>query len=159
MIVFDAVFGPHIAHAAGTTFNRDADTVIGRFEDGRLKGGVIFTGYTGTSIHMHTAGFEPGWINNDLIWAVFHYAFVQLGCKLAFAQVPDSNEKALEFNLKLGFKKLVHIDDVFPDGGLQLLRMRREECRWLKLRPRQLKEPLHGQQKQGAAAPGLYAAH
>lgn len=152
MIAFDPVFGPHIARAAGLVFNRDADTVLCRLGEGELLGGVIFTAYTGASIHMHVAGFQPGWINNDMLWAAFHYPFVQLGCKVVFGQVPETNSKALEFNKKLGFSEVVHIQDVFPDGGLILLSMRREDCRWLKLRPRHLKEPTYGQQEQSAAA-------
>ena len=150
--MFDPAFGPAIARATGTIFNRECDTIIARLEGTELVGGVIFTGYTGASIHLHAAGFQPRWLNNDMLWAVFHYSFIQLGCKSVFAQVPDTNEKALEFDLKLGFKKVVHIEDVFPGGGLHILRMRREECRWLKLRPRQLKEPVNGQQKESTAS-------
>ena len=82
-----------------------------------------------------------------MLWVSFNYTFIQLGCKVLFGQVPETNSKALEFDLKIGFKEITRIDDVFPDGGLILLAMRREECRWLKLKPRSLKEPVNGQQK------------
>lgn len=152
MIAFNPIFGPHIARAAGVVFNRDADTVLCRVENGELLGGVVYSGYTGVSIHMHVAGFSPKWINHDILWAAFHYPFVQLNCNVIFGQVPESNSKALEFDKKLGFSEVVHIKDVFPDGGLILLSMRREHCRWLKLRPRHLKEPTYGQQEQGPAS-------
>lgn len=152
MIAFDPVFGPHIANAAGVVFNRDADTVLCRVEHGELLGGVIFTDYTGSSINLHVAGFKPNWINNDMLWATFHYPFVQLNCKVILGRVSAANSKALEFDLKLGFSEVARIDDVFPDGSLILLAMRREDCRWLKLRPRHLKEPSNGQ-KEFAPAP------
>lgn len=141
MIVFDAAFGPHIARRARAQFNRDCDTVIARIDGVQLIGGVIFTGYTGYSIHMHAAGFTHNWLNNDMVWAVFNYCFKQLPCKVAFVQVPESNTKSLEFTRKLGFIEQTRIYDVFDDGALVILKMRAEDCRWLKLRPRRLKEP------------------
>jgi RimJ/RimL family protein N-acetyltransferase len=151
MICFDSFFGPHLAQAAGVVFNKDADTVLCRIERGELLGGVLFTDYTGSSINLHVAGLKPNWINNDMLWATFHYAFVQLGCKVIIGRVSSGNSRALEFDKKLGFSEVARIDDVFPDGSLILLAMRREECRWLKLRPRHLKEPTHGQEEHASA--------
>ena len=144
--------GYRVAEAAGVQYNPACDVVISRSKNNQLLGGAIFTSYTGASIHVHIAGFHPRWINNDMLWVSFNYTFIQLGCKVLFGQVPVTNSKALEFDLKIGFKEITRIDDVFPDGGLILLAMRREECRWLKLKPRSLKEPANGQQKQAASA-------
>jgi hypothetical protein len=140
-------FGYKIAKAAGVQYNPACDVVISREKNGELLGGVIFTGYTGASVHIHVGAFDPKWINPDMLWVTFHYPFIQLGCKVLFGQIPETNSKALEFDLKLGFKIVTRVDDVFPDGGLILVAMRREECRWLKLKPRRLKEPSYGQQE------------
>jgi RimJ/RimL family protein N-acetyltransferase len=75
-----------------------------------------------------------------MIWVCFNYPFVQLGCSKLFGQVPASNRKALEFDLKLGFIEEARVKDVFPDGDLIVIAMKREDCRWLKLKPRSLKE-------------------
>lgn len=128
-----------IADAAGTIFNPACDRVISRVEGGELWGGNIFTGYTGASIHSHSAGFRPGWANRDFLWAIFDYPFNQLGCKKVFGQVPETNTRALEIDLKLGFKIVARIEDVFPDGACLVLAIAREDCRWLKVKPRGLK--------------------
>lgn len=125
-----------IAEEVGWFFNPACDHVISRSRNGKLLGGVIFTGYTGSSISIHVAGFDPRWINNDMLWIVFNYPFVQLGVRKLVGQVPSCNHKALDFDFRLGFKEEARITDVFPDGDLVFLSMRPEDCRWLKLKPR-----------------------
>lgn len=137
MIVSDLVYinepehGPIIAAAAGGYFNPACDQTIARVKDGELLGGVLFDHYTGSAISIHTAGFVPHWVNRDLIFAVFHYAFEQLKVKKIFGQTPASNEQAIRFNTSAGFKVEHVIEDVFPDGPMLLFSMKREECRWL----------------------------
>jgi hypothetical protein len=133
-----------IAQSAGAVFNSSVDQCIARVEDGKLMGGVLYQRYTGASIGLHVASFDPLWVNRDMLWVCFHYPFVQLGCKKMFGEVPESNSKALEFDLKLGFKEEARIKDVFPDGDLIVLSMVREDCRWLRLKPRGLQEPSYG---------------
>lgn len=136
-IVFDNIDAANqIAAAAPCVYSPAHDHSIARFKDGRLLGGVIFQGYTGASIELHVAGFDPHWISKDMLWAVFTYPFIQLGCKKILGRVAETNRRALEFDLKLGFKEEARIREVFPEGDLLILTMRRDECRWLKLSPR-----------------------
>lgn len=135
----DMEHGYRIAHAAGCIFNPAADRVISVTSEGKLLGGNIYTGYTGASIQLHMAGFTPGWANRDFLWVAFDYPFNQLGCGKIFGQVPESNQRALEIDLKLGFKIVAKIEDVFPDGACYVVALAREDCRWLKLTPRGLK--------------------
>jgi hypothetical protein len=140
MIVFNDINHGHtIAVASGTSFNPLSDTCIARVDDDFLLGGVIFQNYTGHSIGLHVAGFVPDWINRDMLWVTFDYPFNQLGCKKLFGQVPETNSKALEFDLKLGFKIITKIDDVFSDGALFVVALDRDDCRWLKMKPRGLR--------------------
>lgn len=140
MIYFnDIEHGYAIAQAAGCNYNPAVDVVISRTESDELYGGVIYQNYTGTSIGVHMAGFNPHWGNRDLLWVIFDYAFRQLGCKKVFGQLPASNTKALEIDLKLGFKIVTTIDDVFPDGALIVVALDRDDCRWLKIKPRGLR--------------------
>lgn len=136
IVVGNVADGHTIASSAGCIFNPTRDHVISRRERGELFGGVIFKGYTGSSIAGHIAGIAPGWINRDMLWVMFDYPFVQLKCLKLLGEVPSRNLKALDFNFKLGFKVEARISDVFPDGDLIILSMRREDCRWLTLRPR-----------------------
>lgn len=140
MIEFNVTWqGYAIASAAGTNFNPDVDTVIARSEGDRLLGGVIFQNFTGASIRMHMASFDSRAMNRDILWAVFHYPFVQLGCELLLGEVPSNNKKALDIDKKLGFKPVARIEGAYPDGDLVVMAMRREECRWLNLTPRTIK--------------------
>lgn len=131
--------GYRIAAAAGCIFNPAVDRVISVTSEGKLLGGNVYAGYTGASIHLHMAGFAPSWASRDFLWAAFDYPFNQLGCKKVFGQVPETNTRALEIDLKLGFKIEARIEDVFPDGACLVLSLAREDCRWLKLKPRGLK--------------------
>lgn len=131
-------YGYAIAEAAGVIFNPEADIVISHLSKGELTGGVLYNGYTRASINMHVAAFSPRWGSRDMLWVCFDYPFNQLGCKKVFGQVPSKNEHALEFNLKLGFKIETLIPDVFPEDDLLVVSMVREDCRWLKIKPRTL---------------------
>lgn len=132
--------GRAIGKASGCNFNPECDRVIARTdEDGELLGGVIYQAFTGESIAMHVSGFRDNWVTRDLIWACFHYPFVKLGVKRIFGQVPESNVRALEFDLKIGFRFLTKIDGVFADGGVIVLVMERDDCKWLNYKPRTIK--------------------
>ena len=128
--------GHAIAEAAGSHYNPISDIVISRALKGVLLGGAVYQNYTGRSIAIHTAGFTPKWISRDLLWLCFHYPFAQLACEYIFGQVPAHNLKALAFNHKMGFKEIARIADVFPEGDLVVMRMHRDECRYLKQRKR-----------------------
>lgn len=143
MIVFgNEDHGQAICEAAGATYNPVVDVCISRVtSESKLLGGMVFTAYTKASIGVHVSGFSPSWINSDLLWVGFHYPFVRLGCSKVLSQVPASNSKALEFNRKIGFSEEARIKDVFPDGDLIVFGMKRDACRWLKIKPRSLKEP------------------
>jgi RimJ/RimL family protein N-acetyltransferase len=121
-----------IAKEAGTFFNPECDHVISREEGGRLLGGVIFTGFTGASIGLHVAGFDPNWINRDMLWVTFSYPFEQLGVKKITGTIHSGNQKAILFNRKLGFVEEARLADIFPDGDLIVMSMRKDDCRWLK---------------------------
>lgn len=140
MIRFNVQADGHaIAERAGCAFNPGVDQVIARVDDGGLRGGAIYQNYTGVSINAHLAGFDEQWISRDLIWVCFHYPFVQLDCKKLFGQVPSFNTEAYELDKKFGFKEIARIEGVFPNGDLIVMCMNREDCRWLAMKPRTLR--------------------
>jgi hypothetical protein len=132
-----------LADKVGHYFNPTCDQVISRSRGGKLLGGVIFASYTEMSIEIHVASFEPGWLNTNLLWVSFHYPFDQLGVKKVLSRIRSSNRKALDFNRKLGFVDEARIADVYPDADLIIRSMTRDQCRWLKLKPR-LEEVVYG---------------
>lgn len=128
-----------IAKSSRCLYNPLYDVVISREKNGVLLGGSIYYDYTGKSISMHIAGFAPAWISRDLLWVTFDYAFVQLGCRYVFCQIRSSNTEAINTALRTGFVQETTIPDVFLDGDLIIYRMRRENCRWLNLKPRSIR--------------------
>lgn len=146
-IAFD---DPEIAHYisehAGCTYDPIRDHCAGIVDDGpldstnktRVKGGVLWTNYTHTSMMIHMAG-EQGWCTRDMLWTAFHYPFVQLGCVELYAVLESANETALKINLGLGFEVILVRPRMFASGAGLLLCMEREACRWLKIKPRSLK--------------------
>ena len=140
MIVFgDREHGRKIAEAAGSSFNSNVDVVAARVENDKLLGGIVFYGYTKVSIRITLAGFQPNWANRDLLLVGFHYPFGQLGCHSVFVQLDASNTKSLELAGNLGFKIVATVPGVYATGDELILRMRREECRFLDITPRSLK--------------------
>lgn len=131
--------GHTIARYAGTSFSPESDAVVAHTLGGKLLGGVVYKDYTGASVTMHVAGFSPRWIDKDMLWVAFHYPFVQLGCERVFGQVNENNTHALEFDRRLGFKEIVRIPGVYPDGAMVLMGMERPHCRWLDIKPFGLK--------------------
>jgi hypothetical protein len=129
--------GEWIMLRVGGVFNHATDHVVSMHRDARMVGGVVFTGYLGSAITLHMAGSEDNWATRDFLWMVFHYAFVQLGCRKAMGLVASSNTRALEVDRRLGFRKAATLPDMFPDGSdLIVLIMERAECKWLKLVPK-----------------------
>lgn len=141
-----------IAKGAGVLFNMRYDRSLTRVVDGELVGGFIFNGWNpGGSIAAHMAGFRDGWCTRELLCRVFDYCFNTLGVKKVFAPVPSDNAKALELNRRVGFKDEVIVADVFADCDLVVLSMRRDECRWLRKAPTNVRQD-DGWESRGTAA-------
>lgn len=138
-IVFDDLnAATQIAYATHCVYSPSHDHCIARVKDGRVMGGTIYQGYTGRSIEMHVASFDGRWLSKSLLFVAFGYPFLQLGCSKVIGRVNENNKRALEFDLKVGFIEEARIRDVYPEGDLLILTMRRDQCRWLNLTPGRL---------------------
>lgn len=107
--------------------------------EGRRFGGFVLAQYLGASMAVHMAGIDPRWCSRDLLWMVFHYAFVQLGCTKLIAPVRSTNHVAMAQDLRAGFVIEAVVRDAFPDGHMVLLTMTRDTCPWLQLNPKAYK--------------------
>ena len=141
--------GEWIALRAGGAFNPATDHSIGVHWAGVMKGGVVFSGYLGGAITIHMAGSEDNWATRDFLWMVYDYAFNQLGVRKLIGLVAETNTRALAIDLRMGFVVETRICDVMADGtDMLILTMRREQAKWLKVKPRYYacrKEQIHGQ--------------
>lgn len=154
MIVFNnKAHGFALGKCAGFMYNPYGDAVISRTNnDGYLMGGVVYKDFNGRSVSLHVASLLPNWVNHDLLWVAFDYPFNHMKVDMLFGLVPSNNTKALEFDLRLGFKEIFRVPDAAPDADLILLQMLREDCRWLKLKPRYLRSNQVGQERSATAS-------
>lgn len=140
--------GRFVAPLAKCGYDPTSDATIGVVDDDRpdawVRGGVIYSGYTESAIWMHVAGRDEMWITREMLWAAFHYPFVQLGCRRVYAIVEEANHSALNFDLKLGFSVLASLPYLFASGPGLVVFMDRDACRWLGRQPKTLKEGSHG---------------
>ena len=90
-------------------------TGIGYFSDGKLFAGACFERWTGKSITVHQRvdihaprGF---W------FACVDYMFNHLNCTHCIGTVDSSNDKAIQINLKMGFKLEATIKDAGSKGN------------------------------------------
>jgi hypothetical protein len=117
-------------------FNDRTDHVIAVARDDTPVGGVVFTYFLGGAITMHMAGTGANWGTKDFLWMVYDYAFVQLGVRKVIGLVAADNHLALKIDLKMGFVVETVITEMTADGqDLLVLSMRRDQCRWLTLKP------------------------
>lgn len=100
------------------------------FVDQSLRGVVAYDGFNGASVVMHMAG-EPGWLDKTVLHAAFDYPFRVMGCNQVLAFVPSGNDVALDIDQRLGFEVVVELEGAHPDGSLFVLRMKRENCKWI----------------------------
>jgi L-amino acid N-acyltransferase YncA len=108
--------------------------VIGsRHADGTLRGVTGYEYYTGSSYEMHFAG-ERGFLTREYLHAMFAYPFEQLKCKVVIARCKESRTYGLDIVKRLGFTQACVIPDAYEDGGMLIMTMRREDCKWLEKR-------------------------
>lgn len=130
--------GDWIMGRVGGLFNERTDQSIAVHREGRIKGGVVYTGFLGASIMLHMAGTEDNWATRDFLWMVFDYAFNQLGVRKLVGLVPSSNARAISVDLRLGFRLEGRLTEMLtdPDDDLLVLTMSKVNCKWLAIVPK-----------------------
>lgn len=108
-------------------------SAIGQEYNGELIAGIMFDGYTGASISMHSRCDDPKHVSRKFFWMIFDYPFNQLKVNRVTGIVSTANTKAKEIDEKLGWIYETTLSDYFPDGDALIYIMRKEDCRWLKL--------------------------
>jgi RimJ/RimL family protein N-acetyltransferase len=112
-------------------FRPDAKA-IGMARDGALIAVVVFDTWSPCSCSMHVASDGKGrWLNREYLTRLFAFAFIQARLRRVTALVPDTNLRALRFDLHIGFRHEGLLRHALPDGDLVVLGMLREECRWI----------------------------
>ena len=100
----------------------------------------MYDGYTGSSIAIHSRCDDPRHVSRKFYWSIFDYPFNVLKVKQLKGLVSTANLKAQKVNEHLGFKREALLKDYFQDGDGIVYTMSPEDCRWLKLKDRYIKE-------------------
>lgn len=103
-------------------------------DDGKIRMVVGFNAFVGKICQMHIA-IVPGYkyTPKEMIYAVFHYVFIQANRDLVLATVNSKNEAAIKYDQRIGFKEMWRLPKMHDDGGdIVVLGMHRSECRHLR---------------------------
>lgn len=82
-------------------------TAIGVALNGAPVAGVVFSDYSeeyGT-MQLSMAADTPRWASRGVVRALLHYPFEQLEINKLWTSTPQSNERAIKFNLGVGFTR------------------------------------------------------
>ena len=138
IIVQGQEVGEWVCEKAGGQWNPLCQA-IGQVSDGKFVIGVLYNGYTGSSISIHSRCDIPAKVSREFYWAIFNYPFNVLKVKRLTGLVSTANLKAQKLDEHLGFERETVIKDYFPDGDGIVYIMRSENCRFLKLGDRYAK--------------------
>lgn len=125
-----------MAQSAGS-FTPGFDHSFATYRNGNCVGGFVTSSFLGNVVTLHMAGRDKHWCSRELLFLVFHYAFVQLGCHKVFGPCRSTNLDAIDIDLRGGWEFETVIRDAFAPGvHLVLLGMTRDRCKWLNHTPR-----------------------
>ena len=96
-----------------------------------ILGVVGYDGYNGASIQMHSAG-DGNWVTRDFLFAAFDYPFNVCKVNVVIGYVSCANVQAVKFNTHLGFNTAFVLEGAHPEGGLMIMTMRSNECKFLR---------------------------
>lgn len=111
----DQAFLPWVAQALSLVPTQSA-VIVAEFDGVAPVAAVIFDGYNGVAVHVHIWVYEGRRPSRAFWFAVYHYCWQQLGCRMAIGTVPSSNKKALKLNAHLGFRPHTVIEHYYPNG-------------------------------------------
>ncbi len=113
--------------------NFGTDIGIGWEKNGELVAGTAYANWNGVNVECHIASDESKkWLTKEYLWTIFDYPFNQLKVNRVTLCIGEGNKDSLRFAQHLGFKIEAQLTGAHPTGSLIVLRMFREECRWIK---------------------------
>lgn len=93
---------------------------------------VGYNGFVGRTCCMHTVIQNPEAVTRRMVREAFSFPFVHCECTAVLALVDSTNDAAVSFDTKLGFREIARVPGGGLDGDLIVLQMLRSECRWLR---------------------------
>lgn len=93
---------------------------------------VGYNAFIGRSCCMHVVVNKPEHLNRAMVRQAFEFPFITCGCEVVFGLVDSTNQAAIDFDKRLGFKESLRIAHAGIEGDLVLLTMTRAQCKWLR---------------------------
>jgi len=104
-------------------------------KENQIEWVIGYTAFIGKTCQMHMVNLKGGYTPKELLKAAFDYPFNQCGMEKTLGIVNSKNEKAMEYDLKLGFKEILRFAGMHDDGGdIVVFEMNKADCRWIKER-------------------------
>lgn len=122
-----ADLGPLLGEHVGIRPSADFKAIAQLDAAGELVAVVGYNGFFCDLCFIHTWIPQPKKMNRAFTRALFEYPFVMLQRVALLSVIEPNNHKALGLNLHAGFRVI----DTFQNGAT-ILRMNRDECRWIK---------------------------
>lgn len=100
---------------------------IGLVTDGKIRAVTLYDNFSECDCNIHIASDGSGhWLSRQYLNISFYVPFVQWNLRRVTGLVPAKNEKALRFDLHLGFEREGYLRQALPDDDLIILGMLRE---------------------------------
>ena len=129
--------GTWIMDRVGGPFNERWDHSFSSHDGDRILGGFVVCCFMGNSMTVHMAGQDKRWCSKDLLWLMFHYAFEQCGCHKMLTPLPSNRYDAIAMDMRAGWGLEACVYDAYAPGvHMLILGMTRDQCPWLKYKPR-----------------------
>ena len=94
-----------------------------------------FDSWSGGACLGHIAIDDPFVLRRGFLECAFDFVFNYANRLVMMGLTPGDNDKALNFNRKIGMKEVYRIKDGYEPGiDYVLQEMRKDECRWLEKR-------------------------
>lgn len=105
---------------------------LGLYSEGKLVAGAVYEDFTRNNVNVHIAFAHPHALTPAFIVAGFKLPFIDMKLPRITGLVPAKNERALRFDLKLGWQVEGLIRRGLPDDDIILLGMLKDECRFIR---------------------------
>lgn len=104
-------------------------------QDNKIEWVVGFTAFIGKTCQMHVVNLTDSYTPKGLLHGAFDFPFNHCGLEKVFGIVNSKNERAMQYDQKLGFKEALRFNGMHDDGGdLVVFEMNKADCRWIKER-------------------------
>jgi hypothetical protein len=116
--------------------------VIAVFDETGIRAGTVFELWSpeATAMFGHMYVEEGYSLPRKFLWMLGDYVFNQLRMESVYGLVDSRNERAVEFNYKLGYELEATLKGFYRDGDLLAFQLKPERYKWLALGSRYGKE-------------------